>query len=98
MTAWHRSLDHALHQSQSAFVRGFIDDSRLRIQQLDDFAQSQSAFVRGFIDDEAKKSSFTIVSKSQSAFVRGFIDDVVPDGVKSPEDFVSIRVRARLHR
>ena len=36
--------------SQSAFVRGFIDDSRAR-EIVRESVSSQSAFVRGFIDD-----------------------------------------------
>jgi len=39
--------------SQSAFVRGFIDDPSFSDDSFDD-APSQSAFVRGFIDDDAK--------------------------------------------
>ena len=36
-------------QSQSAFVRGFIDD--LALYRETGEPESQSAFVRGFIDD-----------------------------------------------
>ena len=36
--------------SQSAFVRGFIDDLE-REDEAMDMIRSQSAFVRGFIDD-----------------------------------------------
>ena len=62
--------------SQSAFVRGFIDDRSQRLQLAED-GKSQSAFVRGFIDDatssDAVRGGFW---PSQSAFVRGFIDDL----------------------
>ena len=45
------SLRHeALRTSQSAFVRGFIDDDRGRASRRGR-GPSQSAFVRGFIDD-----------------------------------------------
>jgi len=37
--------------SQSAFVRGFIDDKQF-CENLRDAFTSQSAFVRGFIDDD----------------------------------------------
>ena len=37
--------------SQSAFVRGFIDDRRRRPVAWTCVPRSQSAFVRGFIDD-----------------------------------------------
>ena len=40
--------------SQSAFVRGFIDDEgELEVEVLG--GESQSAFVRGFIDDSLGK-------------------------------------------
>ena len=61
--------------SQSAFVRGFIDDP-LRPGPRTHAGESQSAFVRGFIDDAAATPSIVVDRKSQSAFVRGFIDDV----------------------
>ena len=38
-------------KSQSAFVRGFIDDLHFPLSRLLVEFQSQSAFVRGFIDD-----------------------------------------------
>ena len=61
--------------SQSAFVRGFIDDE-IRISDNSLALQSQSAFVRGFIDDDGGQVLATPNYKvSQSAFVRGFIDD-----------------------
>ena len=41
--------------SQSAFVRGFIDDSMLERARRISAALSQSAFVRGFIDDAGKE-------------------------------------------
>ena len=40
--------------SQSAFVRGFIDDRDLHHRSPDVCPGSQSAFVRGFIDDKAR--------------------------------------------
>ena len=40
-------------ESQSAFVRGFIDDTRRRRAVCPASSSSQSAFVRGFIDDRA---------------------------------------------
>ena len=40
--------------SQSAFVRGFIDDARLGAS-LRGRLESQSAFVRGFIDDKEER-------------------------------------------
>ena len=60
--------------SQSAFVRGFIDDFGAKFAQLG-VSLSQSAFVRGFIDDEDLEGLRKDFFGSQSAFVRGFIDD-----------------------
>ena len=37
--------------SQSAFVRGFIDDEHVRNRPAERPDESQSEFVRGFIDD-----------------------------------------------
>ena len=45
--------------SQSAFVRGFIDDIRRRLL-VPQARVSQSAFVRGFIDDERCRASTRI--------------------------------------
>ena len=42
-------------KSQSAFVRGFIDDNILGISAGGYSMRSQSAFVRGFIDDLISK-------------------------------------------
>jgi len=66
-------------QSQSAFVRGFIDDRRTLVVAFDGF-ESQSAFVRGFIDDRRTLVVAFDGFESQSAFVRGFIDDKNDDG------------------
>ena len=41
--------------SQSAFVRGFIDDSHFFEEALHGVEASQSAFVRGFIDDPPRR-------------------------------------------
>ena len=43
-------------KSQSAFVRGFIDDIHVMISALESSVESQSAFVRGFIDDRSTAS------------------------------------------
>ena len=43
-----------LPESQSAFVRGFIDDELDRLLPGVVVALSQSAFVRGFIDDSKR--------------------------------------------
>ena len=43
-----------LETSQSAFVRGVIDDVYSFIRRLLTAGQSQSAFVRGFIDDRIR--------------------------------------------
>jgi len=65
----------ALIMSQSAFMRGFIDDMLHQLEELVEHA-SQSAFMRGFIDDtERSVEPSTDVPESQSAFMRGFIDD-----------------------
>jgi len=85
------------HSSQSAFVRGFIDDVMLCVGMFDVMA-SQSAFVRGFIDDTGSSHAAKSLVGSQSAFVRGFIDDYVCWHEGCGRDEVSIRVRARLHR
>ena len=61
--------------SQSAFVRGFIDDTVAFRVAFASSRTSQSAFVRGFIDDAALITFIPAVRASQSAFVRGFIDD-----------------------
>ena len=60
--------------SQSAFVRGFIDD-RQELRDIAENGASQSAFVRGFIDDCGATFRVKCPVESQSAFVRGFIDD-----------------------
>ena len=41
------------HESQSAFVRGFIDDGCRGLTVYVNGPLSQSAFVRGFIDDRS---------------------------------------------
>ena len=46
----HRMYCFHLIKSQSAFVRGFIDDE-IVMQYVAIQEESQSAFVRGFIDD-----------------------------------------------
>ena len=61
-------------------------------------SRSQSAFVRGFIDGLKRRAAKGDVVRSQSAFVRGFIDGVGWNDRGNPGGFVSIRVRARLHR
>ena len=61
--------------SQSAFVRGFIDDAPARHEARVKATMSQSAFVRGFIDDALTDRDAALDKTSQSAFVRGFIDD-----------------------
>ena len=60
-------------ESQSAFMRGFIDDFTLTSMVL--AIVSQSAFMRGFIDDFGSPDDRTALLASQSAFMRGFIDD-----------------------
>ena len=46
-------------QSQSAFMRGFIDDAgRVVIHGIG--IESQSAFMRGFIDDTAALASMAV--------------------------------------
>ena len=85
--------------SQSAFVRGFIDDLWRAQATGISLDQSQSAFVRGFIDDLAMGlMGLDEIGVSQSAFVRGFIDDHDDLTLKEAARIVSIRVRARLHR
>ena len=88
--------DEAL--SQSAFVRGFIDDPRSPRCWSTVRSSSQSAFVRGFIDDVTGAAIKTGWALSQSAFVRGFIDDKESHAHPFSQAVVSIRVRARLHR
>jgi len=61
-------------RSQSAFVRGFIDDALAKSGAVV-LPTSQSAFVRGFIDDMRRHFTLQELRESQSAFVRGFIDD-----------------------
>ena len=86
-------------RSQSAFVRGFIDDNEDEADFADAMSESQSAFVRGFIDDRPLfLDSSATRPVSQSAFVRGFIDDRVVSAALTRFTRVSIRVRARLHR
>ena len=76
MTGWLDSRTGAkAARSQSAFVRGFIDDETGRRIKNNTFV-SQSAFVRGFIDDGGLDLIVLVPRiRSQSAFVRGFIDD-----------------------
>ena len=54
--------DKLMKESQSAFMRGFIDDEAIHLVQ--DLAQpeSQSAFMRGFIDDAASAAPSTATS------------------------------------
>ena len=84
--------------SQSAFVRGFIDDRghpgeawaphpRLNPRSCAASSMTCGYAVRG-----------VPIATSQSAFVRGFIDDTLPRRVRHRGCHVSIRVRARLHR
>ena len=46
----------SVESSQSAFVRGFIDDTPIMRLRLASKHESQSAFVRGFIDDPVWRS------------------------------------------
>ena len=85
--------------SQSAFMRGFIDDPSGSATSTSTPSASQSAFMRGFIDDLSVFHYGTIgKSMSQSAFMRGFIDDDCGRGAARDGEHVSIRVHARLHR
>ena len=86
-------------KSQSAFVRGFIDDRRLAGLSYHGSDSSQSAFVRGFIDDRPTfsaptggRSSLNPRSCAASSMTRDRGESL------RPPDRVSIRVRARLHR
>jgi len=55
--------------------------------------------MRGFIDDVSHIDLDTVGGiASQSAFMRGFIDDTHLYTYVPPENEVSIRVHARLHR
>ena len=84
--------------SQSAFVRGFIDD-RADVNATEATKESQSAFVRGFIDD-------TSPCPTGSSNVQGLNPrSCAASSMTDVERFyavgiavVSIRVRARLHR
>ena len=72
-----RVIEHAtVDESQSAFMRGFIDDLPRPSRARSPARKSQSAFMRGFIDDDdyyhLDLEGFWV---SQSAFMRGFIDD-----------------------
>ena len=98
MTAARLIVKKSAGESQSAFVRGFIDDEGFDVPKYVS-AESQSAFVRGFIDDFEESHLDDFLAVSQSAFVRGFIDDSRggPDNGQT-RCGVSIRVRARLHR
>ena len=62
-------------KSQSAFMRGFIDDCITQYAPRTRRGKSQSAFMRGFIDDPPTRTTIVIDRQSQSAFMRGFIDD-----------------------
>ena len=64
---------HAM--SQSAFMRGFIDDRSGTPPRRRKPRRSQSAFMRGFIDDRRLSRRLDGPGQSQSAFMRGFIDD-----------------------
>ena len=63
MTTSPRTSPRRRSWSQSAFVRGFIDDARPQPPSLLVNRWSQSAFVRGFIDD----STPTVPSSTRSA-------------------------------
>jgi len=64
--------------SQSAFMRGFIDDATPGCLGTAFVRLSQSAFMRGFIDDYSDIFRLRPMNVSQSAFMRGFIDDTRP--------------------
>ena len=55
---------HRSRESQSAFVRGFIDDLAKWKAGTDVGRRSQSAFVRGFIDDTRKSKCSALSSRS----------------------------------
>ena len=85
-------------QSQSAFVRGFIDDLP---------ALKGTHRTRACLNPRSCAASsmtpcvcydFMGPDGSQSAFVRGFIDDGADQLKDGSHENVSIRVRARLHR
>ena len=83
--------------SQSAFVRGFIDDrstARTRVGRtcLNPRSCAASSMTPRPVGGGAARLL------SQSAFVRGFIDDVAWKRAEGVRKEVSIRVRARLHR
>ena len=46
-------------ESQSAFMRGFIDDELREAVRAFFYGESQSAFMRGFIDDPAGRRANT---------------------------------------
>ena len=98
MTLQLNNLQTPLRLSQSAFVRGFIDDvNGLSSQKLESW--SQSAFVRGFIDDWRTKRGRTgragrLNPRSCAASSMTRRDRRGHCAMA----FVSIRVRARLHR
>ena len=89
---------NAYNQSQSAFVRGFIDGRTPaaprtpRSSCLNPRSCAASSMARPIV------ASSTVGWKSQSAFVRGFIDGGDAAGLRRADEGVSIRVRARLHR
>ena len=84
--------------SQSAFMRGFIDD-------MSD-EKTQEVEVEGLNPRSCAASSMTVrreeplaaFAASQSAFMRGFIDDASAGPSAARFVRVSIRVHARLHR
>ena len=49
--AAHDKAEAYLSMSQSAFMRGFIDDVYVEVEEARRAYESQSAFMRGFIDD-----------------------------------------------
>jgi len=78
MTQWDHVVGEYADESQSAFVRGFIDDAQALRNSRKAWAclnpRSCAASSMTFTSDPNCGLAYT----SQSAFVRGFIDDAQP--------------------
>ena len=83
--------------SQSAFVRGFIDDRGKETDMGDVVSLNPRSCAASSMTAD-RGAGGRPGHGSQSAFVRGFIDDAKSTFLRLVRKSVSIRVRARLHR
>ena len=85
--------------SQSAFMRGFIDDVWTMVDGGHRPEASQSAFMRGFIDDEemSARAPLSLRGLNPRSCAASSMTLIVKQSAGERAQ-VSIRVHARLHR